>query len=97
LKQVSLIENIHQEVIAKHPNGRLMTDSWLRLLKRDPVTAKLAPVADGTVFALGDCAANVEKPLPALAQVRKFTFLLLVLNNVCFLLTNMFCLVFVVN
>src|SRR3546814_374959 len=54
IKQLPLTQSLG---VPKHKSGRLMTDDWLRLLGSD------------RIFALGDCAAHRDRPLPALAQV----------------------------
>ena len=65
IKQVSFVQSLPKERIAKFPNGRLKTDDFLHLLEADGS----APAGQGRVFGLGDCAGNIDKPLPALAQV----------------------------
>ncbi len=67
VKQVPLIQNIDKETVAKFPNnGRLKVDKYLRVIDAKDANKRLG---SGNVFALGDCAADSEKPLPALAQV----------------------------
>lgn len=71
IKQVDLIRNIDSS-LAKSKNGRLLIDNDLHALSKEESSDKEAvpkPVFNGTVFALGDCACNHVKPLPALAQV----------------------------
>lgn len=63
VQQTPLINSINE--IQKHRNGRLMVDAHLRVLSHD---SGFAP--SSAVFAVGDCAADVDKPLPMLAQVR---------------------------
>ena len=65
IKQVPLIINIDSS-LAKSKQGRLQIDDDLHVLVKDSAGKK---AFDGTVFALGDCAGNSVKPLPALAQV----------------------------
>lgn len=78
IKQTLLIENISSSVVAKSKNGRLCLDKYLHVLQPAPVTKEVvgntagavhAPIANGSVFAMGDCAGDVVRPLPALAQV----------------------------
>lgn len=52
------------EGVAKTKQGRLVIDSKLRLL-----SPQNQPLLDGKIFALGDCAEDLQKPLPMLAQV----------------------------
>ena len=76
IEQVPLVKNAPRN-IAKTPQGRLKVDEYLRVLqssaaKNDsniPGETPLTPVCGGCVFAMGDCAADSGKPLPALAQV----------------------------
>jgi NADH dehydrogenase FAD-containing subunit len=79
IKQVPFVTSLPKETVAKFPNGRLQVDDYLHLLattnqsstsSSSPSTATIStPVGQGRVFAMGDCAGNNEKPLPALAQV----------------------------
>jgi NADH dehydrogenase FAD-containing subunit len=76
IKQVKLIRDMSGSV-AHARGGRLVIDGHLRLLSAPPGPANAAPtggsgapLADGTVFAMGDCACDKDRPLPALAQVR---------------------------
>jgi len=63
IKQVPLIENLSTEIIQKHPRGgRMKIDQYLRLMAPDG-----KPI--DYVFAMGDCAGDAHRPLPALAQV----------------------------
>jgi len=64
VQQTPLINSISE--IQKHRNGRLKVDAYLRVLSIDTGSAP-----SSTVFAVGDCAADVDKPLPMLAQVRR--------------------------
>lgn len=64
LKANPLISSI-STLVAKTKNGRLEIDGGLHVLQSDRKTIAF----DGSVFALGDCACNVDKPLPQLAQV----------------------------
>jgi NADH dehydrogenase FAD-containing subunit len=84
IKQVKLIRDMSGSVA--HARGsRLVIDGHLRLLSAPPGSANAAPsggsgtpavpvygppLADGTVFAMGDCACDKDRPLPALAQVQ---------------------------
>ena len=72
IKQVDLVENIASEV-ASTGNKRLLLDGHLRLLEKpstdDNFNLPHIPAAGGSVFALGDCGCDVNRPLPALAQV----------------------------
>ena len=73
IKQVELIERI-AGIVASSANKRLLVDGHLRLLERpsrDESTSRLpsTPISDGSIFALGDCACDVHRPLPSLAQV----------------------------
>ena len=72
IRPVQLIRSLPTALVAKSPQGRLLVDPCLRVL------APAAPagtessrrlLAGGRVFAMGDCAADAAKPLPALAQV----------------------------
>jgi NADH dehydrogenase/NADH:ubiquinone reductase (non-electrogenic) len=63
IKQVPLVELLPDSIVAKHARGRLRVDAHLRLL------GPSAPVGSGNIFAMGDCAGDSVKPLPALAQV----------------------------
>lgn len=63
IKQVPLIENLPAEIVEKHPRGgRVKIDPYLRLLSPNGKHVD-------TAFAMGDCAADGGRPLPALAQV----------------------------
>jgi NADH:ubiquinone reductase (non-electrogenic) len=82
VKQVKLIEQL-PDSISKSRGGRLQVDSHLRVLANSSSSSSStadsnsdvvahyseSPVAGGSVFALGDCACDSVKPLPALAQV----------------------------
>ena len=64
IKQTLLIEQLPKGAADKHTRGgRLKIDGLLRVLQDGK------PVHDGTIFAMGDCAGDSQKPLPALAQV----------------------------
>lgn len=70
IKQVPLIEQLDDKEVAKHSRGkRLKLDTHLRVLAKEGEKENV-PLGGGTVFAMGDCAADSVKPLPALAQVR---------------------------
>lgn len=64
-KNVELTNNI--QGVRKARNGRLIVDDCLHVLQEGE--GKGEPVLEGSVFALGDCAVNGDKPLPQLAQV----------------------------
>lgn len=66
IQQVPFIQQLDSKQVAKLANGRLKVDHWLRVCEPGPDGK---PIMNGRVFALGDCAADGEKPLPALAQV----------------------------
>jgi NADH dehydrogenase FAD-containing subunit len=83
IKQLQLVQDLDAGV-AKFPNGRLKVDDFLRVqatgVAPGTTTAgaaaeagssipSLSPLPHSRVFAMGDCAGNAEKPLPALAQV----------------------------
>jgi NADH dehydrogenase FAD-containing subunit len=78
IKQVELVRNADAG-IAHAKGGRLVVDAHLRLLSAAPADASAAgsgagtlygpPIADGTIYAMGDCACDSVRPLPALAQV----------------------------
>eukprot|EP00598_Pedospumella_elongata_P000480 CAMPEP_0184975452 /NCGR_PEP_ID=MMETSP1098-20130426/6705_1 /TAXON_ID=89044 /ORGANISM="Spumella elongata, Strain CCAP 955/1" /LENGTH=481 /DNA_ID=CAMNT_0027498199 /DNA_START=18 /DNA_END=1463 /DNA_ORIENTATION=- len=70
VKQVSLIRALDAE-FSKGRGGRLLMDDKLRLLAGpDAQGGKPGePLGEGTVYAMGDCACDSVKPLPALAQV----------------------------
>eukprot|EP01041_Mallomonas_annulata_P005445 gene5445-10937_t len=65
VKQTALISEISPDIVAKSRQGRLKIDNQLRVLAKD----KRTPIYNGSVYAMGDCAGDVDKPLPALAQV----------------------------
>lgn len=71
IKQVELVQRA-AEVVASSANKRLLVDGHLRVLQKhsDNEAIPSLPVAGGSVFALGDCGCDVNRPLPALAQVR---------------------------
>lgn len=70
VKQTKLIREISKEIVAKFDiTDRLQIDSYLRVLGTSNADDTLKLVGNANVFALGDCAGNYEKPLPALAQV----------------------------
>lgn len=71
VKQVSLIRNLASE-FSKGRGGRLLMDDKLRLLAGPEAKGGTPgePLGEGTVYAMGDCACDSVKPLPALAQVR---------------------------
>eukprot|EP01040_Poterioochromonas_malhamensis_P003197 gene3197-3408_t len=70
IKQVSFVQSLSKDKIAKFPNGRLKVDDYLRVLQPSSAPDEPSvPVNQGKVFALGDCAGNAHKPLPPLAQV----------------------------
>ncbi|RYG99048.1 hypothetical protein EON65_50725 [archaeon] len=77
IKQVPLVENLPEAIVKKFHNRRLMVDKNLRLLS--PHTGH----AHHNVFALGDCAGDQDKPLPALAQVasQQAQYIARVINN----------------
>ena len=64
-KNVELTNSI--QGVLKARNGRVIVDEFLRVLEDSG--GKVTPLSEGSVFALGDCAVNGEKPLPQLAQV----------------------------
>lgn len=81
IKQVALIRNLSED-IAHARGGRIVVDSHLRLLAAAPKEAPAGggtsagsapavgpPLANGTIFAMGDCACDSVRPLPPLAQV----------------------------
>lgn len=73
IKQVALIRNLSEDV-AHARGGRIVVDAQLRLLAAAPKDAPAgtsagAPIAGGSIFAMGDCACDSVKPLPPLAQV----------------------------
>jgi NADH dehydrogenase/NADH:ubiquinone reductase (non-electrogenic) len=63
IRQVPLVDQLSDAIVCKHARGRLKVDAYLRLM--GPSTS----VGNGNVFAMGDCAGDAVKPLPALAQV----------------------------
>lgn len=69
VKQTKLIRDIPSELVEKTKNGRLIIDSHLRLLAKAEGSTEAKPLADGSAFALGDCACDSKVPLPLLAQV----------------------------
>lgn len=73
IKQVKLIRNL-PSIVSKTQGGRVQIDQHLRVLvdqssEENSSVKKLVPLCDGTVFAIGDCAADSMRPLPSLAQV----------------------------
>lgn len=76
VKQVDLIQNLSKD-ISRACGGRLHVDSHMRVLSVDKATDYSTasvkpsdiPLSEGRVFAVGDCACDSNKPLPALAQV----------------------------
>jgi NADH dehydrogenase/NADH:ubiquinone reductase (non-electrogenic) len=70
VKQVALIRNLGSE-FSHARGGRLVMDDQLRLLAGPEAKGATPgePIGDGTVYAMGDCACDSVKPLPALAQV----------------------------
>lgn len=72
VKQTKLIEDISSNIVGKSRNGRLLIDENLRILSKSNESTDrkdYKPLKDGLVFALGDCACDVNVPLPQLAQV----------------------------
>jgi NADH dehydrogenase FAD-containing subunit len=79
IKQVPFITSLSKEKIAKFSNHKLKIDDYLHVLnvKRSQIDAtdpkksveEYDLINNGRVYALGDCAGHVERPLPALAQV----------------------------
>lgn len=70
IKQVGLVQQVANDV-ASSANKRLLVDSHLRVLQKEDRDDKppSIPVASGSVFAFGDCACDLNRPLPSLAQV----------------------------
>lgn len=70
VKQVPLIRNL-PPLVSKTQGGRVKIDQHLRVLTEQKVegATSLVPICEGTVFAIGDCAADSIRPLPTLAQV----------------------------
>jgi NADH dehydrogenase FAD-containing subunit len=68
IKQIPLIRNL-PSLVSKTQGGRVKIDQHLRVLAEISPENLLAPLCDGTVFAIGDCAADSIRPLPTLAQV----------------------------
>lgn len=77
VKQVPLIDALSAGDVYKARNGRLFVDGHLRVLA--PPLSSSTPTSSSSnatavlrarapVFALGDCAGDLAKPLPALAQ-----------------------------
>ena len=68
VQQVKLISELN---VDKARNGRLLVDSKLHVIDHlnDDDSKPRQPIANGTVFALGDCACDEKSPLPMLAQV----------------------------
>jgi NADH dehydrogenase len=79
IKQVPFITSLSKEKVAKFSNHKLKIDDYLHVLSvkrsqmegNDPkkVVEEYDLINNGRVYALGDCAGHVERPLPALAQV----------------------------
>ena len=80
IKQVGLIRDLPDSSVAHARGGRIVIDGQLRLLS--PATTAVAgatpaatgalygpPIGGGSVYAMGDCACDSVRPLPALAQV----------------------------
>mmetsp|Transcript_2344 Transcript_2344/g.3599 ORF Transcript_2344/g.3599 Transcript_2344/m.3599 type:complete len:298 (+) Transcript_2344:502-1395(+) len=67
IKQMDLVRNMPDEV-CRSQGGRLQVDEHLRLQGEDG-KGGITPLGEGTVFAIGDCAGDISRPLPALAQV----------------------------
>ena len=62
VKQVQFIRDM--QGVAKFKNGRLEVDSKLRLLVEGD---SKAPISNGNVYALSDCACYYKKPLSKIA------------------------------
>jgi NADH dehydrogenase FAD-containing subunit len=87
IKQVSLIRNL-PALVSRTQGGRLKIDQHLRVLAGSTADGEsktngtsdynLRPLSNGTVFAMGDCAADSLRPLPSLAQVRLLPSALLI-------------------
>ena len=71
IKQVPCVEKIDSTIVMKNRGGRLEIDSRLRLLGVTNGSSSTRDLIQSSapVFAIGDCAADATKPLPALAQV----------------------------
>ncbi len=79
IKQVSFIRDLPVDEFSKAGNGRLMIDSHLHVLGSEGNHS----VYGGSVFAMGDCAGDVDKPLPALAQVYTYMYIFANLIEIC--------------
>ena len=62
VNQIKFIRDM--QGVSKTKNGRIEVDSKLRLLVEGD---SKEPIANGNVYALGDCACYYKKPLPQLA------------------------------
>lgn len=102
VKQLPLISEL--QGVSKFNNGRLKVDSHLRVLRTDEsqqadvIKTNNSDKSDGNkkknealLFALGDCAGNTIKPLPALAQVIHYIYLHMAAD---FIIENYFNMIF---
>jgi len=69
IRPASLIRSLSSSLVSKSPQGRLLVDPFLRVLKAPSSSSEQQLLGGGRVFAMGDCAVDARKPLPALAQV----------------------------
>lgn len=76
VQQVEMVTKMDSAAVAKSRNGRIEIDPGLRILSPrvptdSPSASTLSQVlkTNAAAFALGDCACDAKKPLPALAQV----------------------------
>eukprot|EP00590_Aulacoseira_subarctica_P006132 CAMPEP_0172419464 /NCGR_PEP_ID=MMETSP1064-20121228/5902_1 /TAXON_ID=202472 /ORGANISM="Aulacoseira subarctica , Strain CCAP 1002/5" /LENGTH=447 /DNA_ID=CAMNT_0013158965 /DNA_START=222 /DNA_END=1565 /DNA_ORIENTATION=- len=97
VQQIQLIKDLGKdlgdgEAVAKFPNCRLKVDGHLRLQENSLLTSTpegdtsdntIITLQNSKVFAMGDCAANKDHPLPTLAQVasQQAIYLAKVLNK----------------
>jgi NADH dehydrogenase FAD-containing subunit len=79
VKPVPFIQHIDPSLLMKLRDGRIAVDDYLRV--RSPKEGSSPRPWKGAVFALGDCAGNIDKPLPQLAQVWGLFSHLVVLRN----------------
>ena len=92
VKPVSMINELNNATleypdaaIAKSNNGRILVNNHLQVMYKNKIKNEvfLTESVDKLVFAMGDCAANQTKPLPALAQVaqQQGSYLAMTLNQ----------------
>jgi NADH dehydrogenase FAD-containing subunit len=74
VKQVPFIQHMDPKLLKKIKGGRIAIDDYLRVFSGEEgavADEKTRKRWKHAVFAMGDCAGDIDQPLPALAQVCK--------------------------